>query len=524
MSSYSDAVPDGVPRDRFSRLATSVRTEADRPAIPVEAPYTGDRIGTVPACTPADVSASVERARAAQSAWADRDAAERAAIVRRFHDLVLDRRDELLDVTQLESGKSRIDAFEEVLDVATTARYYAYRAADYLEPSRRKGAVPLLTRTTVHRRPVGVVGVVSPWNYPLTLAVSDAIPALLAGNAVVCKPASETPYTALVLRDLLREAGLPDDAFQVVTGRGSEAGGAVVDGTDFVCFTGSTETGREVARRAGANLTDCSLELGGKNPMVFLGDADIDRAVEGAVRGCFTNAGQLCISFERLYVQREVYDEFLDRFVRRTRGLDLRPAYDYGPEVGSLVGPDQLETVERHVEDAVEKGADVLTGGRARPDLGPYFYEPTILTSVTDEMEAGCEETFGPVVAVRPFDTEAEAIRLANDSDYGLNASVWTEDGARGRDLARRIDCGTVNVNDAYAAAWASVDAPMGGMKDSGLGRRHGEAGFAKYTESQTVAHQRGAAIAPPRGVPRKWYATVMTLAFRAMARIPGVR
>ncbi|WP_137286102.1 succinic semialdehyde dehydrogenase [Halorussus salinisoli] len=516
--------PDRVGQGSLSRLASSVPTEGDRPEIPVEAPYSGETIGTIPAGTPADVSAAVERAREAQRAWADRGVSDRAEVVRRFHDLVLDRRAELLDVTQLETGKARIDAFEEVLDVATNARHYAHRAEDYLAPSRRKGALPFLTRTTVHHHPVGVVGVVSPWNYPLTLAVSDALPALLAGNCVVCKPASETPYTALLLRDLLREAGLPENVFQVVTGRGSEAGGALVEESDFVCFTGSTETGRTVAERAGANLTDCSLELGGKNPMVVLADADLDRAVEGAVRGCFTNAGQLCISFERLYVQHEAYDEFLDRFVRRTRALDLRAAYDYGPDVGSLVGPDQLETVERHVEDAVEEGADVLTGGRARPDLGPYFYEPTILRGVTDEMRTGREETFGPVVAVRPFDTEAEAIELANDSDYGLNASVWTGDAARGREVARRIECGTVNVNDAYAAAWASVDAPMGGRKDSGLGRRHGVEGFLKYTESQTVAEQRGAAIGPPRRVPDSWYAKGMALALRAMDRIPGVR
>lgn len=520
-----------VDSGRLSRLGSSVRTVDDRSRIDVEAPYSGDRLGSVPACTPADVTAAFERAREAQQSWADRPVSERAEIVRRFHDLVLDRRPELLDVTQAESGKARIDAFEEVLDVANTARHYADSAGEYMEPERRSGAFPLLTRTTVHRHPVGVVGVISPWNYPLTLAVSDAIPALLAGNAVVLKPASETPFVALLLRDLLREAGVPDDVFQVVTGRGSEVGPALVDESDFVCFTGSTETGREVARQAGGNLTDCSLELGGKNPMVVLADADLDRAAAGAVQGCFTNAGQLCISFERLYVQREVYDEFIDRFVRRTRALDLGGSYDYGPDVGSLVGPDQLETVTAHVEDAVEQGADLLTGGRARPDLGPYFYEPTILADVTEGMTAAREETFGPVVWVQPFDAVAEAVELANDSEYGLNASVWTEDGERGRHIAQQIDCGTVNVNDAYAAAWASIDAPMGGMKASGLGRRHGREGFQKYTESQTVAEQRLAPIAPPRSVPNGWYSRAMTLAIRAMKwtrgamnRIPGVR
>ncbi|WP_276302457.1 succinic semialdehyde dehydrogenase [Halorussus lipolyticus] len=509
----------------LSRLASSVPTDETREEIPVEAPYSGINIQTIPASTSADVSAAVERAREAQPAWADRPVSERAEAVLRFHDLVLDERRELLDVAQLESGKARIDAFEEILDVATTARHYAHRADEYLEPERRKGAFPVLTDTRVYRHPVGVVGVISPWNYPLTLSVTDALPALLAGNAVVVKPAEETPFSALLLRDLLREAGVPNDSFQVVTGRGSEAGAALVEESDFVCFTGGTETGRKVAEQAGANLTDCSLELGGKNPMVVLPDADIGKAVSGAIQGCFTNAGQLCIAFERLYVHESIYDEFLDRLVRRTRGLDLSPGYDFGPDVGSLIGSDQLETVESHVEDALSKGADVLTGGRARPDLGPYFFEPTVLTGVSDEMELAREETFGPVVAVESFDSVADAIELANDSEYGLNASVWTEDGDRGRKVARQIECGTVNINDAYAAAWASVDAPMGGMKDSGLGRRHGREGFEKYTEAQTVAEQRaGSVTAPPEGVPDGWYAKAMLVSLRAMKRLPGVR
>jgi len=524
MRTHADAFPARTTPDALSELSATVPAGEDRPGIEVEAPYSGDRIGEVPACSPADVDAAVERARDARASWADRPADERAAIVSRFHDLVLDRRAELLDVVQLESGKARIDAFEEVADVASTARHYAHRAPEYLESERRRGALPLLTRTVEHRRPVGVVGVVSPWNYPLTLAVSDAIPALLAGNAVVLKPASETPFAALLVRDLLREAGVPEAAFEVVTGAGSEAGGALVDAVDYVCFTGSTETGRAVARRAGENLVDCSLELGGKNPLVVLADADLDAAAAGAVRGCFANAGQLCISFERLYVHRDVYEAFLDRFVRRTRRLDLGAGYDWAPDVGSLVGPDQLSKVETHVDDAVEKGADVLTGGRARPDVGPYFYEPTVLSGVTEEMALAREETFGPVVAVTAVDSVDEAVERANDSEYGLNASVWTEDGERGRAVARRIDCGTVNVNDAYAAAWASLDAPMGGMKASGLGRRHGRQGLLRYTESQTVAEQRAGALRPPEGVPKGWYAAGMTLVLRAMKRLPGVR
>jgi acyl-CoA reductase-like NAD-dependent aldehyde dehydrogenase len=258
--------------------------------------------------------------------------------------------------------------------------------------------------------------------------------------------------------------------------------------------------------------------------MVVLADADLDDAVEGAIRGAFTNAGQLCISFERLYVEDAVYDEFLRRFAERTRSLRIDAALDYDVEVGSLASASQLEKVQSHLDDAVEKGATVVAGGEARPDVGPYFFEPTILTDVTPEMDLAREETFGPVVAVYRVADAEEAVARANDSDYGLNASVWTADGERGRELATRIDCGTVGVNDPYPATWASIDAPMGGMDDSGIGRRHGRQGLLKYTESQTVAEQRGPSMAVPRGVPGKWYARAMTAVMRAFKRVAEVR
>ncbi|MGA9399428.1 succinic semialdehyde dehydrogenase [Haladaptatus sp.] len=485
-------------------------------SIPVHFPFTGEQIGSVPAATERDVSKAVSSARAAQREWSSWSVERRASLLSRFHDLVLDRQDELLDVMGLESGKARQHSFEEVLDVATNARYYANRGADFLRPRRRDGAIPLATKTKEYRTPVGVVGIIAPWNYPLTLAVSDAIPALLAGNSVVLKPAEETPFTALFATKLLREAGVPETVFQVVTGRGGEVGPALIDGVDFVGFTGSTETGRTVAKRAGENLVKCSLELGGKNPMLVLDDADVSEAVEGAIRGCFTNAGQLCLSFERLYVQDGVYDAFLRRFAERTRNLTMAPSLDYEIEVGSLVSEAQFEKVRAHVEDAVEKGATVVTGGNARPDLGPYFFEPTILEEVTDGMVIAREETFGPVVSVTRFSDAAEAIRLANDSEHGLNASVWTTYSERGWNVARQIDCGTVGINDPYHATWASVDAPMGGMKASGVGRRHGREGILKYTEAQTVAEQRFASLAPPRRIPTEWYTRAMTGVMRA--------
>jgi succinate-semialdehyde dehydrogenase/glutarate-semialdehyde dehydrogenase len=504
-------------------LVDLATTTGEEGSMSVEEPYTGEELGEVPACGEAAVDLAVERARDAQETWADRPVDERAAVLERFHDRLLDRQDELLDVVQLETGKARRHAYDEVMSVAVTARHYAVRAPGYLESERRRGAFPLLTRTDVHHDPKGVVGLIAPWNYPFELVVSDAIPALLAGNAVVCKPAEQTTHVALYAKRLLDEAGLPEDVFQIVPGEGSEVGPPLIERVDHVGFTGSTAVGREVAAQAGEHLTSCSLELGGKNPAVVRADADLDRAVRGLVRGCFDNAGQTCIAIERIYVHESIYDEFVRRFADAAR--DRRPAatYDFGPELGSLVSAEQLERVESHVEDARVDGATIRTGGRARPDVGPYFYEPTVLTDVEEEMDVCCEETFGPVVSVHPVVDDEEAVARANDSEYGLNASVWTEDEERGRELARRIEAGTVNVNEAYVAAYASVDAPMGGTKDSGIGRRHGEEGFYKYTESKTVATQRADAFSEPP-VPFGAFTRVMTAVLKVWRRIPGLR
>jgi len=515
-----DALLAGL-ADRVT-LADDVRET--RETLPVEAPFTGEVLGEVPACTEADVAAAVERAREAQADWAARPVAERAEVVRTFHDLVLDHEAELLDVVQFEGGKSRRAAHEELQDVVINCRHYAHRAADYLAPERRRGGIPLVMNVREYHHPVGVVGIIAPWNYPLSLAVSDAIPALLAGNAVVLKPAEQTPYTALRAAQLLDEAGLPADLFAVVPGHGNEVGPALIDRVDFVGFTGSTSTGRKVAAQAGENLVDCSLELGGKNPAVVLPDADLDRAVAGLVRGSFTNAGQLCLAIERIYVHEDVRDEFTERFVAAVEDLDVGTGLDYGFDVGSLVSADHLAKVEGHVADARERGATVLAGGAARPDVGPYFYEPTVLTGVTDDMAVACDETFGPVVGIYGVGSVEEAVARANDSEYGLNASVWTGDEDRGFDVARRIECGTVNVNEVYATAHASVDAPMGGMKDSGVGRRHGDGGILKYTESQTVASQRFLLATAPPGVPYPVYAKVMNRAMWLAEKVPGLR
>jgi len=475
------------------------------------APFTGAELGRIPAGREGDVELAVSRARAAKPAWAARSFADRGRIFLRFHDLVLERQNEGLDLIQLETGKARRHAFEEILDTAIVARYYARHSRRLLRPRRRKGALPALTKTWEFHTPVGVVGFIVPWNFPLSLAITDAVPALMAGNSAVLKPDQRTSFTALWAVDLLREAGLPADVFAVVTGEGPVLGPALGARVDHLMFTGSTRTGRLVARQAAERLIGCSLELGGKNPMIVLADADLEAAVEGAIRGCFVAAGQVCVSIERLYVHQSRWEAFLDRFVERTRGLQLGAARDYTVEMGSLTSERQLHTVEAHVQDALEKGATLLAGGRRRPDLGPLFYEPTILTNVGANMKLYAEETFGPVVSVYPFATEAEAVERANATTYGLSSSIWTRDTARGMRLARQIRAGSVNINEAYAATWGSVDSPIGGMKESGLRPRHGAEGILKFTETQTVAVERLLPIAPSHGMSAETYARWMT-------------
>jgi succinate-semialdehyde dehydrogenase / glutarate-semialdehyde dehydrogenase len=500
--------------ERFARLLS-----ATGPASELRSPLTGELLGTLPTSTEADMTTAADRARAAQPEWAARPVEERAALLLDFHDALLDRRDYFIDVVQIGGGKARLSATEEVLHAALTARYYGRTARRYLHSERGTGLFPLLTRVDRHYVPKGLVGVIGPWNYPLTVAISDGLAALVAGNAVLLKPDQQTPLAALAGVELLRSLGVPADLWPVVHGPGDVVGPALIKVSDYVCFTGSTATGRKVAGQCAEQLIGCSLELGGKNPLLVLDDVDVDVAAAGAVRACFSNAGQLCISAERIYVADSVLQQFTEAFVARTKALRLGTGLDYSYDLAGLISAEHLARVSAHVEDARAKGATVLTGGRRRPDIGELYYEPTVLAGVTPEMDCYAEETFGPVVSIYPVVDDEEAVNRANDSSYGLNGSVWTSDEERGRWVASRIQCGTVNVNEAYGATFGSLDAPMGGMKNSGLGRRHGQEGIRRFVDVQAVATQSGLPLAPSHGLDGRSFTSVMTGMFRVLKR-----
>ncbi|GGO84248.1 succinic semialdehyde dehydrogenase [Nocardioides phosphati] len=482
-------------------------------------PVNGQPLGVIPQSSIDDVDTAFARARAAQATWARTSIDERARIMMRFHDLVLKHAEEIMEMAVWESAKARRDAYNEVYHVALTARYYARTAHRHLDTTRRAGVLPGLTRIDLNRVPKGVVGIISPWNYPFTMAMSDGLPALMAGNAVVTKADSQTMLTSLVGVRLLREAGFPEDLWIAVAGPGSKIGTAIIGRADYICFTGSTATGKRVAAGCAERLINCSLELGGKNPLLVLEDANIERASEGAVRASYGNAGQLCVSTERLFVADAIYDRFVARFVARTEAMTLGAGQDWSIDMGSLISQDQLDTGLAHIEDAVAKGATVLTGGKHRPDIAPYFLEPTILEGVTPEMDIYANETFGPVVSLYRFHEETEAIALANEGCYGLNASVWTKDAKRGRAIAREIKAGTVNVNEGYAATFGSLEAPMGGMRESGLGRRQGAEGIHRYTEVQSVGTQRLHPLTQPWLLSNKQWAGITSLNEKLMTK-----
>lgn len=511
-----------LPVELVKRLAARA-VAGGAPSVEVAAPATGSKIVDLPQSSIEDIDKAFATARIAQREWAARPIGERTAIFKRFHDLILSEQSEILDILQIETGKARTHAFDEVGDVAINARYYANASKSLLESRGRNGLLLFLTQVNEIKRPKGVVTIISPWNCPLALSASDAIPALIAGNAVISRPDNQTALTALWANELAERAGLPAGVWQVVLGRGSNIGGELISRADYVDYTGSTATGRHIAAQAASRLIGYSLELGGKNPMLVLADADIKKSAEGAIRACFSSAGQLCESMERIYVHTEAYDAFVKAFLAEVAKMELGADLAYNSDMGSLTFDRQLTAVSAHVEDARAKGATVLAGGKARPELGPYFYEPTVLADVTPEMSVYRDETFGPVVSIYRVDSDAEAIEQANDTSYGLNACIFTRDTSRGRTIAAQLNSGAVNINEGFIAAWGSVDAPSGGLGDSGTGRRHGSEGILKYVDSQTIAAQHLLPVAPLPGMSDETWASTMTFALRAM-RFLGVK
>lgn len=481
------SLPASITPSLLERLTSMVVSTTDRHHELIEV-FTGEPFAKIPQSSPEDVEEAYRRARRAQALWANWPLRRRLEVMKRFHALLLEENLIVVDLMQAETGKARRMAFEETCDVAMTTSHYIKAAPRILKEKRHGGVVPVVSTSTEVPVPKGVIALISPWNFPFATSLSDAIPALIAGNGVVLKPDNKSMLNVAYGVELLYRAGMPTGLIQLVCGTGPDIGDTLVDNADFVMFTGSTATGRVVGARAGQNLIDCTLELGGKNPLIVMPDANLEETIPGAIFACFLNAGQACMHIERIYVPDSLAQQFTDAFVAATRNITMGASYEFGPLVGSLISPQQLKRVEAHVADALDKGATVLTGGKARPDLGPAFYEPTILTDVTPEMKLAREETFGPVVAIYRYRSIDEAVAAANDTEYGLNASIWGTDLAKAEAVGRRIQAGSININDGLAASFASKKSTSGGMKNSGVGSRHGDAGMTKYTTTQNVA------------------------------------
>jgi acyl-CoA reductase-like NAD-dependent aldehyde dehydrogenase len=457
-------------------------------------PATGEVLGEFECASEVEVQAAVERAASAQPSWAALGLRKRIRILRNFQRLLQQKKSEGAQLVTREEGKPYVEALlTEVLVVLDAARFLIDNAYQLLRDQPvPHGNLAMKTKSgRLLREPYGVIGIISPWNYPFSIPATESLAALVAGNAVVLKPSEFTSLTAMKLAALLHDAGVPREIFQVMMGDGATGAALTNSSIDKLVFTGSVPTGKQIAQAAAARLLPVVLELGGKDPMLVLDDADIEIAARGAVWGAFVNAGQACLSVERCYVHRSLYEPFLEACVRLTRQLRVGNGINPEIEVGPMIHERQLRNVEAHVEDARAQGARVLAGGKRLPEVGKNFYAPTVLADVTHAMRVMREETFGPVLPVMPFDSDDQAVGLANDSEYGLSGSVWTRNRDRGEGLARCIQAGTVMVNDVVSCFGIS-EAPHGGVKASGIGRSHGGFGLEemvrlKYLDSDRL-------------------------------------
>ncbi len=452
-------------------------------------PRTGARLAVVPDVDSDGVRAAVARARCASAAWSTLHVRERVSHLRVVRDRLLERADELVEVICAETGKQRSEAVTtELMAVCETIDWYAKNAERLLRPRSVQSSTMAHKKAWVRYEPVGVVGVISPWNYPFTLSMTPLVTALVAGNTVVLKPSEVTPTVGLAIGSLF-EHDQWGDIVQVVTGAGPTGEALVRSEVDKVVFTGSVRTGKRVMAAASDRLTPVVLELGGKDPMIVCDDADLARAARGAVWGAFQNSGQTCMSVERVYVTRPVATEFIDRVLIETAEIRQDDGSSGGGDIGSMTFAPQLELVQRHLEDAKAKGAKVLLGGK-RIDRDGLWFEPTVVVDVDHTMDLMTEETFGPVLPIMVVDDVDEAVRLANDSRYGLNSSVWTADDGLGASIANRLQAGNVCINDCIVS-YAITGLPFGGVKDSGIGRVHGPEGLREFTNTKSVMSSR---------------------------------
>ncbi|HEY2510597.1 MAG TPA: aldehyde dehydrogenase family protein [Polyangiaceae bacterium] len=455
----------------------------------ITSPVTKESIGEIRIQVAEEVRAAISRARVAQAGWAELSFDERASVMRKALKILLRRQEEFMDVIIRETGRSRVETiFMEIFAACDSLSYYANNAKKILA-DHKVGLHLLKTKKMIMTyRPLGVVGIITPWNGPFILSLNPTVQALMAGNAVVLKPSEVTPFSGRLVGELFHEAGLPKDLVTVLEGDG-ETGAALVDGgVDKISFTGSVRTGRKIGEACGRNLIPCTLELGGKDPMIVCADADMDRAVSGAVFGAFMNTGQYCCSTERVYVVDSIAEEFTRRVVEKVKTLKQGTSGDF--DLGPMIWPKQLEVIDAHVADAVRKGAKVLTGGKRSEALGNMFYEATVLTDVTHDMLVMKDETFGPILPILRVRDENEALRLANDTVYGLCANVWTKDEKRAIALAKRIEAGSICVNDC-AVTYGAAEAPFGGRKTSGVGQVNGPHGLRGYSYATPIIIER---------------------------------